>query len=732
MYQNVLSNEELQYLNNHSEVAKAKSSLDSKSSGMVYFSVPLTDAIRSTLESRFGLDLSLHSQIPMRWIKGDTEPHVDVGHSDFQNTYLIYLNDSPGELRIDSQSYPIHSNTGFVFNEGLPHETLSTESVARLLIGPMNEFAEPVGVAPPSNSNGNYVQGSVDTNSNSYNLLVSGASSGYTSSGVNLGGDTSTTYGVKIMSDSSHNAFMDVRGDASNKIAFRHKDNSSGSVSSMLELVNDSALTGNGYGATINGRMNASAYYVGQVDNRAPVNPGVYMGTDGNVGKFSINKGSGSGGFQFSTFNSDGSLLQTNMNLLSSGVVQAPYYTATNNSEDTDDVAVMGLDANGNIVRNYATNARFRSAEARMTAFENGVVIPNKINEIVTRMNGLAFFSQPISTLTVGSGGGAPAPSALYSFTTFTFTPNGAIGANGPSSLSYNTTTYPWVTQNITLSNGIQQWRVPKTGNYNLTAAGAGGGNYGSGGYSGASGIIVSNTVSLTKNDTVYILVGQKGVDGGSGGGSTSKSGGGGGGTFIVKYTGGATTSASSYQILLVAGGGGGGGAGVAGTNAVATTTANGCNGVAAASAGNGGGGRTNDRNEYYPGAGGFLTNGVQTSSVGGQPNQEAGGYSGLSFLNGGLGGAGNAWSSGSPYYSFGGFGGGAGGGISGSWGAGGGGGYSGGASCGYGHTSGEGNGIGGGGGGSYDINGASNNATGSGFNLGNGYATISDASFHT
>jgi len=43
------------------------------------------------------------------------------------------------------ESYPIQANTGFVFNEGLKHETKNTAGVARLLIGPMNEFAEPVG-----------------------------------------------------------------------------------------------------------------------------------------------------------------------------------------------------------------------------------------------------------------------------------------------------------------------------------------------------------------------------------------------------------------------------------------------------------------------------------------------------------------------------------------------------------------------------------------------------------
>lgn len=143
-FANVLSSEELQYLNNLPEVLTAKEALATRASGMVYFSVAITDSIRATLHARFGLDIT-GSSIPMRWIKGDTAPHVDTGASSFQNTYLLYLNDSPGELIVDSQSYPIQANTGFVFNEGLSHETVNTDNVSRLLLGPMNELAEPVG-----------------------------------------------------------------------------------------------------------------------------------------------------------------------------------------------------------------------------------------------------------------------------------------------------------------------------------------------------------------------------------------------------------------------------------------------------------------------------------------------------------------------------------------------------------------------------------------------------------
>ena len=86
IYKNVLSIEELDYLNNLPEVLVAKSSLDSRQSGMVYFSVTINNVIRDTLQSRFGLNLSVSDHIPMRWIKGDTAPHVDVGASNFQNT----------------------------------------------------------------------------------------------------------------------------------------------------------------------------------------------------------------------------------------------------------------------------------------------------------------------------------------------------------------------------------------------------------------------------------------------------------------------------------------------------------------------------------------------------------------------------------------------------------------------------------------------------------------------
>lgn len=250
-------------------------------------------------------------------------------------------------------------------------------------------------------SYGNYVQGSVDSTNNAYNLLVSGASSGYSTSALGIGGDTSTTYGVRMASDNMHNAYLDMRADQSNTMSFRYKDNATGSVSSMLQLANDTNLTGNGYGAIVQGRVNASSFYASGVDSRAPTVPGIYLSNDGNVAQVRMNKGNGTGGFAFATYNPNGTLMQSNLNLLASGMIQASYYSASRNGADFETVAAAGFDASGNIVRNYDLNNRLRTLEARVTVVEIADVptLTTKMNEMIGRLNGLNFFSQRISTI---------------------------------------------------------------------------------------------------------------------------------------------------------------------------------------------------------------------------------------------------------------------------------------------------------------------------------------------
>lgn len=137
------SNNDVSYIKRHRNVIVARAKLEESS--VIDFTIPLTETLRASLESSFGLDLSTRTDIPMRWIQGDTASHIDGGKTKFENTYLIYLIDTPGSLIVDETEYLIQSNTGYVFSEGLSHRTEGTNNIPRLLLGPMNEFAEPVG-----------------------------------------------------------------------------------------------------------------------------------------------------------------------------------------------------------------------------------------------------------------------------------------------------------------------------------------------------------------------------------------------------------------------------------------------------------------------------------------------------------------------------------------------------------------------------------------------------------
>lgn len=142
---NVFSSDDLTHMVEHVNAVSALNTFNSAENGIVSFVIPLTNSIRATLQSAMQLDLSNVANLPMRWIKGDTMPHVDSGPAAFKNTYLVYLNDSLGEFVVGSQSYPITANTGFIFNEGLSHQTVNTGTTPRLLLGPMDEMGNQVG-----------------------------------------------------------------------------------------------------------------------------------------------------------------------------------------------------------------------------------------------------------------------------------------------------------------------------------------------------------------------------------------------------------------------------------------------------------------------------------------------------------------------------------------------------------------------------------------------------------
>ena len=156
--------------------------------------------------------------------------------------------------------------------------------------------------------------------------------------------------------------------------------------------------------------------------------------------------------------------------------------------------------------------------------------------------------------LTIGSYG-------LYTFTSHTFTNAGATGRTGPTITDLTDTYTPDWTDNVNYLNvstqGIQEWTVPKTGTYTITAIGAQGGSglEGSTIHAGGKGAWMQGDFALTEGDTLHILVGQQGIGGPTPlNGHTNMGGGGGGGTFVSK----GTTLTNSIA-LIVAGGGGGG-----------------------------------------------------------------------------------------------------------------------------------------------------------------------------
>jgi hypothetical protein len=202
-HHNVLSRYEITSLLNHPSVQQAKEKLNHQN--MVYFSLPLSSSIKSKLQETFGLNMDSLDSIPMRWIKGDTFPHIDKGAHSFENTYLMYLTNSTGSLVVDGESYPIQEGSAYVFEEGLEHKTINTGIEPRLLIGPMSNQGFAVGLTItityfsnkadadsvnfPSNiaySNGSYVVGNIDSGSiGSYTKWkISSSSTGTSSQSV--------------------------------------------------------------------------------------------------------------------------------------------------------------------------------------------------------------------------------------------------------------------------------------------------------------------------------------------------------------------------------------------------------------------------------------------------------------------------------------------------------------------------------------------------------------------
>jgi hypothetical protein len=271
----------------------------------------------------------------------------------------------------------------------------------------------------------------------------------------------------------------------------------------------------------------------------------------------------------------------------------------------------------------------------------------------------------------------------VFCQTVYTFTNAGASGITGHNQTQVNSA-YSATNLNgqvTVIGSGIQDWIVPYTGEYTISAAGASGGNANT--TLGGKGREITIQLNLTAGHHLRILVGQKGGESsfnnaGCFGSDPGYVGGGGGGTFVFNQT--------TNSLIIATGGGGGAAFGAyfgvfPGVDASNYNVTNGQNGTAepgySYSAGSGG-------NSGYGGSSGGGSSGG--GYIGNGSNGYYGGIFGTSYLNGGQGGA-NGISSGTLISTVnGGFGGGAGASNHSCYEAdgGGGGGYSGGGGSGY------------------------------------------------
>jgi hypothetical protein len=140
-FANVLNNEDISLLLQHEAVSAVLSSDAVKTR----FRIALPDTVKEKLKSGLGLDLFSVDEVPMMYIRGDMEPHVDSGVSDFKNTYLVYLTDSGGKFVVGDVEHDIQKGCGFKFERGLLHGTTGTGDEGRLMIGPLSDMGFEVG-----------------------------------------------------------------------------------------------------------------------------------------------------------------------------------------------------------------------------------------------------------------------------------------------------------------------------------------------------------------------------------------------------------------------------------------------------------------------------------------------------------------------------------------------------------------------------------------------------------
>lgn len=265
----------------------------------------------------------------------------------------------------------------------------------------------------------------------------------------------------------------------------------------------------------------------------------------------------------------------------------------------------------------------------------SGFIGPNASITFNTTSSTAATFVFNISSLSISVS--VSLTTYNFAFTSFTFTSANLTGQNGPTLAqclqAYNTVNNPWLNNtaffNVT-SQGIQEFTVPQTASYRISARGGDGGVFPgttttvNKAFPGA-GALVSGTFFISKDTKLYIVVGQRPSS--DAGQSNINGSAGGGGTFV--YGGTTPTSSIGDDAFLYMAAGGGGGTGH-GANVPTTTGGN----------GKGGSSTTNSR-ESLPGESFGINPRLGNGSTGNQGIGLGGNGGGNNSLGGSGGGTG-------------------------------------------------------------------------------------------
>ena len=207
----------------------------------------------------------------------------------------------------------------------------------------------------------------------------------------------------------------------------------------------------------------------------------------------------------------------------------------------------------------------------------------------------------------------------LFSELEYHFTTLNTIGNEGPTSnAGYKGTSL----ENVSVTNGLQEWSVPLTGYYHVDMCGASGG----GRIMATKGARVNGTVHLKEGTKLIVLVGQQGNTL-----SLYQGGGGGGGTFVV-------FSSNSTPLSIA-----GGGAGVGYTNKSGPGQAGEAEGLLLGTVGQGGWQIWVGSFEWLDLAGGYSGGGFRGDGEcfnHSQVIKQCNATAAKSFLNGGRGGS--------------------------------------------------------------------------------------------